>query len=200
MNSRAFFITLEKKKTMKFYIKYMHCQRCVHKVEEALLASDLHDATIYMGEIKLAKPISGEQINLLRSEVSKLGMELIDDKKSAIIEQTKTVINDIIDQGEDAIKTNLSDYLSEKLNYNYTYLANLFSEYEGVTIAHYVMVRKIEKVKELMLYYDLNLTEISYKMHYSSVAHLSNQFKKVTGMTPSQFKSLIAKRKVNLDM
>lgn len=153
-----------------------------------------------MGEIKLAKPISGEQINLLRSEVSKLGMELIDDKKSAIIEQTKTVINDIIDQGEDAIKTNLSDYLSEKLNYNYTYLANLFSEYEGVTIAHYVMVRKIEKVKELMLYYDLNLTEISYKMHYSSVAHLSNQFKKVTGMTPSKFKSLIAKRKVNLDM
>lgn len=185
---------------MKFYIKHMLCQRCIKKVEEALLASNLHGATISMGEIELARPISGEQINLLRSEILKLGMELIDDKKSAIIEQIKTAINDLIDQSEDELKTNLSDYLSDKLNYNYTYLANLFSEYEGVTIAYFVMVRKIEKVKELMLYYDLNLTEISYKMHYSSVAHLSNQFKKVTGMTPSQFKSLIAKRRMNLDV
>lgn len=185
---------------MKFYIKYMLCQRCVDKVKEALSASNLQGATIFMGEIELAKPISGEQINLLRSEVSKLGMELIDNKKSAVIEQIKRVINDLIDQGEEELRTNLSDYLSNKLNYNYTYLANLFSEYEGVTIAHYVMVRKIEKVKELMIYYDLNLTEISYKMHYSSVAHLSNQFKKVTGMTPSRFKSFIAKRKFNLDV
>lgn len=185
---------------MKFYIKHMLCQRCINKVEEALLASNLHGATISMGELELARPISGEQRNLLRSEILKLGMELIDDKKSAIIEQIKTAINDRIDQSEDELKTNLSDYLSDKLNYNYTYLANLFSEYEGITIAYFVMVRKIEKVKELMLYYDLNLTEISYKMHYSSVAHLSNQFKKVTGMTPSQFKSLIAKRRMNLDV
>lgn len=185
---------------MKFYIKYMLCQRCIDKVKEALLASNIHGATISMGEIELAKPIAGEQIDLLRSEVLKLGMELIDDKKAAIIEQIKTAVNDIIDRGEDELKTNLSDYLGEKLNYNYTYLANLFSEYEGVTIAHFVMVRKIERVKELMLYYHLNLTEISYKMHYSSVAHLSNQFKKVTGMTPSQFKSLIAKRRVKLDV
>lgn len=185
---------------MKFYIKYMLCQRCVDMVKEALLASNLHDATIFMGEIELAKPISGEQINVLRSEVSKLGMELIDDKKVAVIEQIKAVINDVIDQSEDELKTNLSDYLSKKLNYNYTYLANLFSGYEGVTIAHFVLVRKIEKVKELIRYYDLSLTEISYRMHYSSVAHLSNQFKKVTGMTPSQFKNLIAKRKVGVDL
>lgn len=184
---------------MKFHIKYMLCQRCIDKVEEALTACNLHGATISMGEIEFAKPISEEQQNLLRNQVLKLGMELIDDKKAAVIEQIKTVINDLIDKSEDELKTNLSDYLSDKLNYNYTYLANLFSEYEGVTIAHFVQVRKIEKVKELMLYFDLNLTEISYKMHYSSVAHLSNQFKKVTGMTPSQFKSLIAKRKVNLD-
>lgn len=185
---------------MKFYIKYMLCQRCVDRLEEALLASNLHGTTISMGEIELAKPISEEQINLLRSEVLKLGMELIDDKKAAVIEQIKTIINDLIDRREDELKINLSDYLSDKLNYNYTYLANLFSEYEGITIAHFVLVRKIEKVKELMLYYDLNLTEISYKMHYSSVAHLSNQFKKVTGMTPSKFKSLITKRRLNLDV
>lgn len=185
---------------MKFYIKYMLCQRCVNKVEEALLASNLRGATIFMGEIELAKPISKEQIDLLRREVLKLGMELIDNKRVAVIEQIKRVINDLIDRGEDELKTNLSDYLSDKLNYNYTYLANLFSEYEGVTIAHFVMVRKIEKVKELMLHYDLNLTEISYKMHYSSVAHLSNQFKKMTGMTPSKFKSLMTKHRVNLDV
>lgn len=185
---------------MKFYVKYMLCQRCVDKVEEALVGSNLHGATISKGEIQLAKPISGEQINLLKSEVLKLGMELIDDKKAAIIEQIKLAINDLIDKSEGELKTNLSDYLSDKLNYNYTYLANLFSQYEGVTIAHFVMVRKIEKVKELILYYDLNLTEISYKMHYSSVAHLSGQFKKVTGMTPSQFKSLIAKRRVNIEV
>lgn len=178
----------------------MLCQRCIDKVQEALSASNLYGGTISMGEIEFTRPLNAEEISLLRSEVLRLGMELIDDKKAAIIELIKRVVNDLIDRGEDELKINLSDYLSEQLKYNYTYLANLFSEYEGVTIAHFVMVRKIEKVKELMLYYDLSLTEISYKMHYSSVGHLSNQFKKVTGMNPSQFKSLIAKRRGNIDI
>lgn len=185
---------------MKYYIKNMLCRRCIEKMEEALAASDLHDAAISMGEVELVEPISGDQIAILKSEVLKLGMELIDDKKNVIIDQIKRVINDLINHSEYELKTNFSDYLSEKLNYNYTYLANLFSEYEGMTITQFVVVHKIEKVKELMLYNDLNLTEIAHKLHYSSVAHLSNQFRKVTGMTPSEFKGIIAKRRTNSDV
>lgn len=185
---------------MKFYVKYMLCRRCIDKVEEALEICGLHGAAISMGEIELANPATEEQISQLRSEILKLGMELIDDRKTAIIEQIKTIIIDLIEHPEDELKVNLSNFLSNKLNYNYTYLANLFSEYEGITIAHFVVVRKIEKVKELMLYNNLTITEISHKLHYSSVSHLSNQFRQVTGMTPSEFKSLIEKRRANLNL
>lgn len=180
---------------MKFYIKYMLCQRCVALVKEVLSDCGFNIKSISIGEIELVDPILSVQVKILKNELLKLNMVLLDDKKAAIIEQIKTLISDFIEYSERELKTNLSDYISERLNYNYTYLANLFSAYEGTTIAHYVIVSKIEKVKELIIYNDMNITEISYKLRYSSVAHLSNQFKKVSGMTPSEFKMLVAKRR-----
>jgi AraC-like DNA-binding protein len=150
---------------------------------------------VRLGEIELVETISPEQKELLRNELLKSGIELMDDKKVILIEQIKTTIIQLIHHSDEQLKTNLSDYLSEKLNYNYSYLANLFSESEGITIEHFVIARKIEKAKELIIYNELSLTEIAYKLHYSSVAHLSNQFKKITGLTPSRFKTLTQNRR-----
>ena len=119
----------------------------------------------------------------------------MDDKKSILVEKIKTIIIELVHYTDEQIKINLSDYLSEKLNHNYTYLSNLFSEVKGTTIEKFYLAHKIEKVKELLVYDELNLTEIAWKLHYSSVAHLSNQFKKMTGLTPSHFKNLKHKRR-----
>ena len=119
----------------------------------------------------------------------------MDDKKAMLIEKINNVITEMIHYSDEAPKMNYSDYISEKLKYDYTYLSNLFSEVKGITIQQFIIVHKIERVKELLLYDEMNLTEISYKLHYSSVAHLSNQFKKVTGLSPSQFKNLKDKRR-----
>ena len=119
----------------------------------------------------------------------------MDDKKSMLVEKIKAVIIELVHYADEPIKVNLSDYLTEKLDYNYTYLANLFSEVKGTTIEQFFLAHKIEKVKELLVYDEMNLTEIAYKLHYSSVAHLSNQFKKMTGLTPSHFKNLKYKRR-----
>jgi len=127
------------------------------------------------------------------------GLELLDDKKAILIEKIKNIITELIHYSDEFPKVNYSEYISEKLGYDYTYLANVFSEVKGVTIQHYIIMNKIEKVKELLLYDELNLSEISYLMHYSSVAHLSNQFKKITGLSPSYFKSLKKKRSLNLE-
>jgi AraC-like DNA-binding protein len=127
--------------------------------------------------------------------LKKYGLELMDDKRSILVEKIKTVIIELVHYTDEQIKINLSDYLSEKLNHDYTYLANLFSEVKGTTIEQFYLAHKIEKVKELLVYDELNLTEIAWKLHYSSVAHLSNQFKKMTGLTPSHFKNLKCKRR-----
>jgi AraC-like DNA-binding protein len=127
------------------------------------------------------------------------GLEMLDDRKSIIIEQIKNAIIEMIHHAEDVPKVNYSEYISTQLNYDYTYLSNLFSEVKGITIQQFIILNKIERVKELLLYDELNLTEISYKLHYSSVAHLSNQFKKITGLTPSYFKQLKKKRMSNLE-
>ncbi len=119
----------------------------------------------------------------------------MDDRKAVLIERIKNAIIEMVHYREDLLKMNFSDYLSEKLNYDYTYLANLFSEIQGTTIEKFIIAHKIEKVKELIIYDELNLTEIAWKMHYSSVAHLSNQFKKITGLTPSHFKQLKNRRR-----
>jgi AraC-like DNA-binding protein len=134
--------------------------------------------------------LSTEQLDNLDISLKKVGLELLDDKKLILVEKLKTIIIELVRYNEDQIKTNLSDYLSEKLNHNYTYLSNLFSEVKGTTIEKFYLYHKIEMAKELLVYDELNLTEIAYKLHYSSVSHLSNQFKKMTGLTPSHFKNL----------
>lgn len=164
-------------------------------VKEELKKLGLHYIVVDLGEVEIMENLSVDQQEQLKTGLHNSGLELMDDKKSVLIEKIKNVITEMIHFAEEAPKTNYSDYISEKLNYDYTYLSNLFSEVKGITIQQFIIVHKIEKAKELLLYDELNLTEISYKLHYSSVAHLSNQFKKVTGLSPSHFKQLKDKRR-----
>ena len=164
-------------------------------VKSELEKLGLHHLTLELGETEIMEDISKEQLARLDVDLKKSGLELIDDKKSILVERIKTLIIELVHYADDQIKINLSDYLSAKLNHDYYYLANLFSEVKGTTIENFYLNHKIEKVKELLVYDELNLTEIAFKMHYSSVAHLSNQFKKMTGLTPSHFKNLRLKRR-----
>jgi AraC-like DNA-binding protein len=159
----------------------------------------LHYIDVKIGEADIIEDIKPEQLNQLDIALRKSGLQMMDDKRSILVERIKGAIIELVHYNEEQIKVNLSDYLSEKLNYDYTYLANLFSEVKGITIEKFFLSHKIEKVKELIVYDELNLTEIAFKMHYSSVAHLSNQFKKVTGLTPSHFKKLKSKRRSTLE-
>jgi len=159
----------------------------------------LHYGTVELGEVEVKENITPEQLEQLKIVLLKSGLELMDDKKAILIEKIKTIIVEMVHYADELPKTNNSDYISEKLNHDYTYLANLFSEATGITIEHFIIIHKIERVKELLLYDELNLTEISYKLNYSSVAHLSNQFKKVTGLTPTFFKQLRDKRRTTLE-
>ena len=168
----------------------MVCIRCKMVVKSELEKLGLHNSIVELGEAVIREDISSEQLDRLNIALKKSGLELMDDKKSILVEKIKAVIIELVHYNEEQIKINLSDYLSEKLNHNYTYLANLFSEVKGTSIEQFYLAHKIEKVKELLVYDELNLTEIAYKLNYSSVAHLSNQFKKMTGLTPSHFKSL----------
>lgn len=164
-------------------------------VKSELEKLGLHYTTVELGEAEIREDISAEQLQLLSTALKKTGLELMDDKKSILVEKIKAIIIELVHYTDEQIKTNLSDYLTEKLNLNYTYLANLFSEVKGTTIEKFYLAHKIEKVKELLVYDELNLTEIAYKLHYSSVAHLSNQFRKMTGLTPSYFKNMKHKRR-----
>ena len=168
----------------------MVCIRCQMIVKSELEKLGLHHTKVELGETEIMEELSAEQRETLGTSLKKIGLELLDDKKNILVERIKTLIIELVYFNENQIKTNLSDYLSEKLNHNYTYLSNLFTEIKGTTIEKYYLSSKIEKVKELLVYDELNLTEIAYKLHYSSVAHLSNQFKKMTGLTPSHFKNL----------
>jgi len=164
--------------------------RCKMAVKEELDRLKLKHTAIELGEINLKKTISGDDRESLRIGLLKKGLELIDDKKSLLIEKAKTTIIELIHYSEKYPKVNYSDYISEKLDYNYNHLATLFSEVTGTTIGNYIIINKIERVKELLLYDELSLTEISLLMDYSSVAHLSHQFKKITGLTPTYFKKI----------
>ncbi|MGL2964854.1 helix-turn-helix domain-containing protein [Flavobacterium sp. RSB2_4_14] len=175
---------------MKIHIKYMVSFRCKLAVKEELVKLKLGFTSIELGEVTLKKNIHAEDRESLRKALLKKGLELMDDKKSMLIEKTKTVIIELIHYAEKYPKVNFSEYLSEQLDYNYTHLSNLFSEVTGTTIVNYIIINKIERVKELLLYDELTLTEISFLMEYSSVAHLSHQFKRVTGLTPTYFKQL----------
>jgi len=173
---------------MKLFIKNMVCTRCKMLVQDELEKLGLQYTIIALGSVETTGPISDEQINQFKIALLKSGLELMDDKKSILIEKIKHVIVEMLYYSDDRLKTNFSDYLSEKLNHDYTYLANIFSQHQGITIEHFIILNKIQLIKDLMAYNELNLTEISWKLHYSSVAHLSTQFKKVTGVTPSHFK------------
>jgi AraC-like DNA-binding protein len=173
--------------------------RCKMIVKEELKNLGLRHVIIELGTVEVMDKISLEQHEQLKVNLLKSGLELLDDKKTILIEKIKNVIIEMIHYSDELPKMNYSDYISEKLNHDYTYLANIFSEVKGITIQQFIIIHKIEKVKELLLYDELNLTEISYKLHYSSVAHLSNQFKKITGLSPSYYKQLKLKRKSNLE-
>jgi AraC-like DNA-binding protein len=184
---------------MKLYIKYMVSLRCKMMVKEELKKLGLNYVIVDLGMVEILEDITEKQYEELKHNLLKSGLELLDDKKSILIEKIKNVITEMIHHSDELPKENYSDYISEKLDYNYTYLANTFSEVKGITIQQFIILHKIERVKELLLYDELNLTEISYKLNYSSVAHLSNQFKKVTGLSPSFYKQLKQKRKGNLE-
>ena len=154
---------------------------------------------VELGEAELEEPISSEQREQLKAVLTKSGLELMDDKKAMLVEKIKRVVIEMVHYADEFPETNFSDFLSEKLNHNYTYLSNLFSEVKGTTIEQFIIMHKIEKVKELIIYDELNLTEIAFKMNYSSVAHLSNQFKKITGLTPSFFKKMKNYRRSTLE-
>ena len=164
--------------------------RCQIAVKSELDKLGLHHTRVELGETEIMEELSPEQRSMLSDSLKNIGLELLEDKKNIMVERIKTIIIELVHFNEDQIKTNLSDYLSEKLNHNYTYLSNLFSEIKGTTIEKFYLANKIERVKELLVYDEINLTEIAWKLHYSSVAHLSNQFKKMTGLTPSHFKNL----------
>jgi AraC-like DNA-binding protein len=159
-------------------------------VKSELLKLGLHYVMVDIGEVEIMETLSAEQQENLNSNLRKTGLLLISDKKSILLEKIKNIIIDLVYYAEKPPKTNFSDYLSEKLNYDYTYMANLFSETQNTSIEQYIINLKIERVKELLIYDELNLTEIAYKMHYSSLSHLSSQFKKITGLTPSYYKRL----------
>lgn len=159
-------------------------------VKSVLIKMGLHFIVVDLGEVEIMENITTSQREQLNQALLLDGLELMDDKRSVLIERIINVITEMIHHSNDVPKVNYSDFISDKLKYDYTYLSNIFSEIRGITIQQFIITHKIERVKELLLYDELSLTEISYKMHYSSVAHLSNQFKKITGLSPTQFKQL----------
>jgi AraC-like DNA-binding protein len=173
----------------------MVSNRCKMAVKEELKKLGLHYIVVDLGEVDLMEDLSGEQREQLNMGLKNSGLELMDDKKAILIEKIKTTIIEMVHYSPDMIKVNFSDFLSEKLHHEYKYLANLFSEVQGTTIEHYMIAHKVERIKELIIYDEMNMTEIAYIMNYSSVAHLSNQFKKATGLSPSHYKQLKDKRR-----
>lgn len=173
--------------------------RCKMMVKAELEKLGLHYVVLDLGVVEILENISKHQYDKLKINLLKSGLELLDDKKSILVEKIKNIVIEMVHYSDELPKGNYSDFISEKLNYDYTYLANTFSEVKGITIQQFIILHKIEKVKELLLYNELTLSEISYRLNYSSVAHLSNQFKKITGLTPSFFKAMKKKRRNNLE-
>ena len=173
--------------------------RCKLLVKAELEKMSLHPIKVDLGEIVIAEDINASQLEQLKASLLKAGLEVMDDKKAILIEKIKTLIIEMVHYSEEIPKVNFSDFLSQKLNYDYTYLAGQFSQATGVTIEHYIIAHKIERAKELLIYDELSLTEISYILKYSSVAHLSNQFRKVTGLTPTSFKQLKQRKRDTLN-
>lgn len=173
----------------------MVSNRCKLAVKEVLKNLGLHFVVVDLGEVEIMENLSPEQRARLKADLVLSGLELMDDRKGILIERIKNAVVEMVHHSDENLKTNFSDYLSDKLGYDYTYLANLFSEVQGSTIGQFIIAHKIERIKELIIYGELNISEIAWKMNYSSVAHLSNQFKKATGLTPTHFKQMKNKRR-----
>lgn len=173
----------------------MVSNRCKMVVKDELKKLGLHFIVVDLGEVEIMETLSLDQREQLKMSLLESGLELMDDKRAILIEKIKDTIINMVHHSDEIIKVNFSDYLSDKLQHDYTYLANLFSEIQGITIEHFIIAHKIERIKELIIYDELNITEIAWKMNYSSVAHLSNQFKKMTGLSPMHFKQLKDKRR-----
>ena len=177
----------------------MVSNRCKMVVKEELKKLGLHFIVVELGEVEIMEELTNEQKKKFKEGLLRSGFELMDNKRSVLIGKIKNVIIEMVHHSDELVKINFSVYLSEKLQHDYTYLANLFSEMQGITIEHFIINHKIERIKELIIYDELNMTEIAHKMNYSSVSHLSNQFKKVTGLSPSHFKKLKVKRRYPIE-
>ena len=173
----------------------MVSNRCKMAVKEELKKLGLHYIVVDLGEVEIMEELTMEQKEKFKIGLLNSGLDLMDDKRSVLIGKIKNVIIEMIHHSDELIKINFSIFLSDKLHHDYTYLANLFSEVQGITIEHFIINHKIERIKELIIYDEFNITEIAHKMNYSSVSHLSNQFKKITGLSPSHFKKLKVKRR-----
>lgn len=184
---------------MKLFIKYMVSQRCKMVVKEELKKMGLHYMVVDLGEVEIMETLQDTQWQTLKKALMVSGLELMDDKRTILIEKIIHVIMEMIHVSEELPVVNYSKHISDKLNYDYTYLSNLFTEIKGITIQQFIILHKIEKIKELIIYDEFNITEIAWKMNYSSVAHLSNQFKKITGFSPTHFKQLKQKRRTPIE-
>ncbi|TWV12845.1 helix-turn-helix transcriptional regulator [Bacteroidaceae bacterium HV4-6-C5C] len=184
---------------MKIYVRHMVSQRCKMVVMQELKNVGLSYITVELGVVNLSMNMTQQQKKLFKFALHRTGLELIEDKKDIIIEQIKTTVIESIHYSDNKLKVTFSTYLSNKLNLSYTYLSNIFTESEGVTLSHFIILHKIEYVKELIQYNELTFSEIAYKLNYSSIAHLSNQFKKITGITLSFYKTHHPKREINIE-
>jgi AraC family transcriptional regulator len=184
---------------MKIYVKNMVCRRCIMAVDTVFRNSGISPVSVSLGEVETEHEISSKDLKNIENKLNEIGFEIIEDHNSKIIEKIKTVIIDMISHSEDEPKFNHSEIIESKLNRNYNYLSSLFSSVTGTTIEHYIINLKIEKAKELLIYDELTLSEIAYRLGYSSVAHLSGQFKKLTGLTPSHFKALGKNKRKAID-
>jgi AraC-like DNA-binding protein len=185
---------------MHLYIRNMVCNRCIMVVKSELEKLGHDPLHVQLGEVELKEDISGDELKVFKNRLDELGFELIDDSKSKLIEKIKLIVIQLIHHGNGQMHQNYSEYLASKLNKEYNYLSHLFSEVEGTTIEKYIINQKIERVKELLVYNELTLSEIADSLGYSSVAHLSGQFRKVTGLTPSYFKQLKENKRKPLDL
>jgi len=189
-----------KSNSMDFYIKNMVCNRCIMVVQQVFERLGYPPVRIALGEVETAQPLADEALTELRKNLTGFGFELIDDTKSQLIEKIKTLVIELIRyKKEETIKVNYSAYIESKLNRDYTYLSNLFSDVTGVTIEKYFINQKIERVKELLVYDELTLSEIAFELGYSSAPALSAQFKKVTGLTPKHFRQIKDNKRIPLD-
>ncbi|MBS1683995.1 MAG: helix-turn-helix transcriptional regulator [Bacteroidetes bacterium] len=184
---------------MKLYVKNMVCKRCKMVVKDELVKFGLHPSSVELGEVVIQEELDEGQKEKLNTIMLSYGFELIDDKKSRIIEKIKTLIVELVHYSEEQLPVKLSEHISSQIHHDYNYLSNLFSAVEGITIEKYFITQRIERVKELIAYDELSLSEIAVKMNYSSIAYLSRQFKQVTGFTPSNFKLLKKKERKNIE-